>query len=193
SHQVPWFAVHRKRSIIRDTDFAKARLGLNVPFMTAKQKVKIGLALIAAAASVIVGYWQYGRPGPSVPKEIVSYTGRVLVDSANPKPIHNAKVSIDIGTQAPDIEYTDSEGIFHLTTQMSITSIRIRVDALGFDPYDRNVTVLKGQIEDIRLSPRSTPPSSPTRHKALLPSGSGALDTLPAVNSNEKVLVVKRK
>ena len=62
----------------------------------------------------------------------------------------------------PQIYYTDSDGIFHLTLKDTVSSVRIRVDASGYEVFDRNVSVSRTGLEDVRLTSKSTPTPTAT-------------------------------
>jgi hypothetical protein len=124
--------------------------------------IKILLTLIGTAATVLVGYWQFGPPSkptpPSVGRKI---TGRV-VDAVNNRAVAHAKVAMD-SEDLPPVQYTDSEGVFTFPMPSSAQYVHLRVEASGYEPADRRVNpAALGEIEEIRLQPaRPDAPPSP--------------------------------
>lgn len=132
--------------------------------MTEKQKSGINeteviVALIAALGVILTGYWQFvwrpshsTAPDPTVRR--VDYLGRV-VDDQTRQPVEGAKVTLDLG-ETPRIAYTDTEGVYRFTIEIEESELRgrVRVDADGYEVYDRNITLLSedSTIEDIRLT-----------------------------------------
>lgn len=70
-----------------------------------------------------------------------------------------AKVSVELDEQVPQVLYSDSEGVFHVTLPVTTQSAHIRVDADAYEHYDRNVPVSRTGIEVIRLHKANIPPS----------------------------------
>jgi hypothetical protein len=80
----------------------------------------------------------------------VAISGRVL-DAKTGAWIRGAKVSLD---GSSSVEHTDAEGHFELLFQTDHSSIRIRVDADGYDMFDRRIKVSEAiKFQDIRLTP----------------------------------------
>jgi hypothetical protein len=133
----------------RDTETQPQKVRLHIP-------PAIWLAVIAVAVILIGGayYWQFVRKAPGPERR--NYTGRVT-DARTNKAIHNAKVSIEEGQEVPQIQTTDSEGIFHVALKNSSASARIRVEANGYDPYDRAVSFSRTGVEPLALNPMPTP------------------------------------
>jgi hypothetical protein len=128
-------------------------------------RVKIIVAVIGALAVIIVAYLEFvWKPSQetSIPKRI-TYIGRVI-DSNTEEHIRGAKVSLEF-QDAPPIVYTDSEGIFRFSVDLVESSLagRVKVEASGYEDYDRNITLLSNNpnIEDIRLAPTYTPAAAP--------------------------------
>jgi hypothetical protein len=120
----------------------------------------VWVAIITGVVAIITAYWQFVyKPAHLQQSQTIQYTGRVM-DARTNKPIHNAKVSIEENQDVPQIHLTDSEGIFHVILHGAIGVARIRVDADGYDSFDRNVSFSRTGIEPINLS--STPTSTPT-------------------------------
>jgi ABC-type amino acid transport substrate-binding protein len=84
----------------------------------------------------------------------VTVIGRVL-NSRTGAWIGGAKVSLEAG-RTPPIEYTDAEGIFEFVFQSSDSRIKIRVEADGYEMFDRRIDISSGGgMQDIRLKPIS--------------------------------------
>lgn len=115
--------------------------------------VRILVALIGAAAVALVGYWQTIRP----PEK--DFMGRVTEEKTE-KRIRRAKVSLEL-QGVPPVIYTDSEGIFSFPLKESNDEIRIRVEADGYEKFDRRIfPSSKAGIEEIHLIPTQPPPKS---------------------------------
>lgn len=117
----------------------------------------IAVAIITGIVTLVTAYWQFG-PARKDPPGTIQYAGRVM-DARTQKAIHGAKVSVE-SQGVPQIYYSDSEGIFYLQLPSSSQLARIRIEAGGYDTFDRNVSVSRTGIEDVRLTP--SPVSSPT-------------------------------
>jgi hypothetical protein len=124
--------------------------------------IKIILALIGAAATVLVGYWQFVHPfKPASPSAGKKITGRVM-DAVSNRAVGHAKVSMD-SEDLPPVQYTDSEGVFTFPMPSSAQYVHLRVEASGYEPADRRINPSAlGEIEEIRLQPArpDAPPSS---------------------------------
>lgn len=118
-----------------------------------------GLAILVFVYSV-PPYWARST---SVVRDARSdeleYTGRVTDANSN-KPIGNAKVSVEEDRTVPAVYQTDSEGIFHLHVHAAVKTVRIRVDAVNYQLFDRNVSVERSGVENIELAPIPTPAPS---------------------------------
>ncbi len=121
-------------------------------------KTQIIVAVIAAVSALVAAYWQFvwkpTHPSPSTSNpQRIEYVGRVLDSNIN-EPVHNAKITLDF-QGAPQIVYTDSEGVYRFTLNVESDNIigRVRVDADNYEKYDRNITLFvdNSNIEDIRL------------------------------------------
>jgi ABC-type amino acid transport substrate-binding protein len=78
-------------------------------------------------------------------------TGRVL-DARSGTWIRGAKVTLE-GSGTPPVEYTDNEGVFEFLVSASANRIRLRVEANGYEMFDRRVDVSNSEaVHDIRLS-----------------------------------------
>lgn len=120
----------------------------------------IWVAIITGVVALVTAYWQFVYK-PAQASGTVQYAGRVT-DLTNQRSISSAKVSVE--TQGiPQILYTDSEGVFNLQLRSSVEPIRVRVEAGGYEPFERKVSVIGNVTEDVRLTPVSIPPQpSPT-------------------------------
>jgi hypothetical protein len=123
-------------------------------------RTQVIIAVVAVAA-IIGAYWllvwepsQSSSTSTPVPQRI-EYVGRVL-DAETEAPIHAAKVTLDF-QGAPPIVYTDSEGIYRFTVTIGSDRLagRVRIEADGYENYDRNITLVLNvpNTEDIRLKP----------------------------------------
>lgn len=120
----------------------------------------VWVAIITGVVALVTAYWQFVHK-PRYSDSTVQYTGRIT-DQASQQVIRGAKVSIE--TQGvPQVHYTDSDGIFNLQLGSPGDAIRIRVEAGGYEPFDRNVSLSGKRIEDVRLTPINAPAQpSPT-------------------------------
>ena len=120
--------------------------------------------LIVAILSITAAYWQYVyKPSAS------EYSGRVI-DAVTQRGISHAMVSVE-SQGVPQVYYTDSEGVFHFKPGEANLGVQLRVEATGYQIYDRNVSLSRTSVERIPLtsvSPRPTPSVSPT--SVVLPS-----------------------
>ena len=91
-------------------------------------------------------------PQGAPPVERVEYTGRVT-DTRTHIGVHNAKVAVEREQEVPQIMYTDSEGIFHVILPSATKAVRIRIEASNYAVFDRNISLSRTGIEDIRLTP----------------------------------------
>ncbi len=112
----------------------------------------IGAVVITGVFGLVAAYWQYVyKPAHSDQSETIQYAGRVM-DLNTQKVVSGAKVSVD--TQGvPQVYYSDSDGVFYLKLPGSSDSARIRVEANGYEAFDRNVSLSRTGIEDVRLTP----------------------------------------
>jgi hypothetical protein len=115
------------------------------------------LAGIAVVTSLVTAYWYFfNRPIP--PTASLQFTGRVL-DAKTNGPISGAQVSVEVRGSSK-IYLTDSDGTFHVTLSAPAQSIRLRVEANGYEVSDRNVALSEAGVGEVRLTP--LPPPSPT-------------------------------
>lgn len=125
-----------------------------------KQVTKIIVAALAALATIMAAYFQFA---PKPPGNQRQFTGRVS-DVRTEKPIRKAKVTLEV-QGAPPVIYTDSEGIFSFPLKSGLNELRLRVEAAGYQNYDRRVNLAakaEGEIEDIRIEPIVAVVSAPT-------------------------------
>jgi len=139
--------------------------------VSASHKRSIALAIISGLVSLTIAYWQFVyKPSQA---ELVPYTGRVTDASTN-RAISNAKVIIE-SQGPPQIYYSDSEGIFNVKLPKTADNVRVKVEAEGYRIADRNISLSRTGMEDVRLSPVIASPggeSSPTPPPAPTPSAS---------------------
>jgi hypothetical protein len=111
--------------------------------------IPILVALIGAAAAILVGYWQFARKD-----ERTEFVGRV-VNAKTETGIRNAKITLEV-EGAPPIMYADSEGVFNFSVKSSSSLVRIRVEADGYEKFDRLITPSnKTGMEKIELFPKA--------------------------------------
>jgi hypothetical protein len=119
------------------------------------KRTPIIVAVIGLAGAIAVGIFQFVLPViyKSSP-DIIPVIGHVSDEQKHRIP--NAKVSLE-GEGLPPVIFTDSEGVFSFNLPEGVKEIKIRVDATGYVPYDRRiaVSVLKRELEDIRLTPET--------------------------------------
>ncbi len=124
-------------------------------------------ALIAATAAITVGYWQYSQKS----EEIREFRGRVI-DAKTGKVLRQAKIVLESQGSSPII-YSDSEGFFSFSLEKANTQVRIRVEANGYEKYDRFINPAFGSgVEEIQIQPTqnsSQPASIPTPEALSLP------------------------
>lgn len=111
--------------------------------------VQIVVALIGAIAVILVGYWQFFRKPPDDNQKFV---GRV-VDEKTEQSIRRAKITLEV-KGIPPVIYTDSEGVFTFPFEGSSSTIRLRVEADGYEKFDRFITPsAEAGMEPIELIP----------------------------------------
>jgi hypothetical protein len=143
-------------------DMENGAMGSNV--------TKIIVALIGALGLIVVGYFQFGSKNV-VPEPVNQlYVGRVT-DVANNEPISSAKVSIEADQNIPQIQKTDSEGVFRLSLRPKTQSVVIRVEAEGYETLERNVSVQRTGLEPVGLKRKPASPSpTPTPGRTNKPN-----------------------
>lgn len=118
------------------------------------KNVGITLLIIAFVIGLSIAYGLYVfKSSQDAPAQPVKYAGRV-VDSSTNQVILGAKVSVET-RGVPQVYYTDSEGIFYLEIPAETDTTRIRVEAAGYEVFDRNVSLSRTGIEDVRLTSRA--------------------------------------
>jgi TIR domain len=155
-------------------------------------KEGIVVAVIGAIVALVTAYWQFVyKQAPPPPPSEAQYAGRVI-DSVTQNKIKGAKVSVD--TQgAPQIYHSDTEGVFSITFPSTVNSAHIVVEAQGYERFDRNVTLPRTGVEDIRLTPvapKTSPTSSPEPTRPRKPVNTRTQDArikriLESSNSNK--------
>jgi TIR domain-containing protein/carboxypeptidase family protein len=141
-----------------------------------KGLLRIVLILTISVVTLITGYWNFiYKPSHSNTINSVQYAGRVK-DASTLQVIQGAKVSLEIHG-VPQTYYTNTDGVFFLKLPETIGVVHIRVEADGYEIFERNVTFSTTETEDIRLvssvristpSPiaTGTPASTPTPVRA---------------------------
>jgi hypothetical protein len=124
-------------------------------------------AIIAGVVGLITAYWQFINKSPQPDKvKTVSYIGRVRDEQTN-NPIYRAKVSIEVARKVPQVQETDSDGVFHVSLPDDTTEARIIVEATGYESRERRAPLTRTGVEEIRLRPiilaqsTSKPPATP--------------------------------
>lgn len=139
--------------------------------MASDRKTRILLALIPVVGAVIAAYWQFVyKPAHSDTK--ASYQGRVI-DKESRQVIEGAMVSVET-TGVPPNTHTDSNGVFRLELSGAPESVRVRVMATGYQPFDEFVPLSEGKFEDIRLTPNGQAPSQTPGAAPSSPADKGA-------------------
>ena len=109
--------------------------------------IQIAVSLIGAASVILVGYWQFFHHPKGDSRKFV---GRV-VNERTEESIRGAKITLEV-EGAPPVMYTDSEGVFTFPLEGSRETIRLRVEADGYEKFDRIITSFAGAgIEQIEL------------------------------------------
>jgi len=123
------------------------------------------VAIIAAAVVFLVGYRLFVPPEDANFKQFV---GRVI-DAATEQRIRGAKVSLE-AEGVPRTLYTDSEGIVAFRIESRINNIRLKIEKLDYEQFDKHidVSVITG-TEDIRVS-RILPQPASTQYTSGSPS-----------------------
>jgi hypothetical protein len=121
---------------------------------------RVLIAAVPVLGVIVVGYWQFVyRPTHTRTSDKITYSGRVT-DSSTQQVIRGAKVSIE-EQGPPQIYYTDSDGYFYLKLSGTFESIHIRVEANNYESFDRAGSVSRTGVEDVRLVPKVSQPSTP--------------------------------
>lgn len=110
------------------------------------------VAMISGLVALIGTLAQVGLPKFSGEVSTsTTFRGRVSDDRG--KAIGGAKVILE-AKGLPPLIYTDSEGVFAFNLPAEVKTLKIRVEANGFNFYDRRVDIAaKSELEDIRLTP----------------------------------------
>ena len=114
------------------------------------------VAIIGAIATLVVGYWRFGRQREEKEATIKRFTYRGRVSNIkNDQPIRKAEVEVQISGPAL-IVHTDSYGIFNLQVMVNAEKNgRIKVKADGYQEYDRFIELSpdNSKLEHIQLRP----------------------------------------
>lgn len=123
-----------------------------------RYRTQIIVALIVLLGTVTTAYlkYLYNRR-----KDTTSYQGRVI-DKVSMAGIQGASVSV-VNTGIPSNGYTDHDGVFHLDLPGKPDSVRLRILAEGYEPFDHLVSLTKDNFEDVRLNRNvPSPPATPS-------------------------------
>lgn len=138
------------------------------------------LAAIPAVIALIGVYWTVSRPSP--PKD---FTVRVI-DEKSRDYIGGATVSVEADQGVPQDKRTDASGIIHVTLPEDTKEVRIRVQARGYKPIDKTVSLKRTGLEDVYLEPAPQPESTPTPQPSPERTGdSNNRNSRPRSNSNK--------
>lgn len=124
--------------------------------MAADRKTPIIVALIAGAVALTTALLPFILKSSPSPEQKISYQGRVINRDTD-QTIKGARVSLE----AAGVEhhtYADSNGIFHFDLAGGTKTIRVRVEAGDYEPFNELVTLTEGKFGDVRLAPKPTPP-----------------------------------
>ena len=92
------------------------------------------------------------------------FRGRVI-DAKTGKVLRQAKIILE-ASSSPPIVYSDSEGFFSFPLEKVNTQVRIRVEANGYEQYDRFINPASGSgVEEIQIQPtqKTSQPASTSR------------------------------
>jgi len=137
--------------IVRSMLQRKALPGLTRTLSEKTVRLIIWLLFTLGALALVFAFLGYVI-GSSVSNDSLDYTGRVT-DAVTHRTIRNATVSVEEDQRVPQIQSTDEQGIFHVTLRSSTNSVRIRVEANGYEVLDRRVTITRTGVEDVGLTP----------------------------------------
>ena len=115
----------------------------------------------------ILAYWQFVYKPRE--EDLATYSGRVT-DSLTYKAIPNAKVTVQNSQNGPQIQFTDSEGVFRVTMRET-SGAHIIVETEGYSRFDGYVSFARTGIEPINLIalPSASPTPSPLPSPSLSP------------------------
>jgi TPR repeat protein len=132
------------------------------------RSVQVLVALISAAAVILVGYWQFGRP--KTPENKAALAGRVY--SRNRPGIEGATLTLSLGNEAARIKYSREQGTF-LFSDLPAKPGTLSVSAEGFRSRTRDVTpTTDPEPLEIELEPteepqtNAKPPEKPEKTQA---------------------------
>jgi hypothetical protein len=124
----------------------------NKRFVIGKGLWSIVITLIIGLTTLVTGYWNFIYKSSHVnTNDSIRYAGRVI-DANTQQVIRGAKVSIE-SQGVPQIYYTDADGMFFLKLPDAVGTVRLRVEAGGYEVLERNVSLSRTETEEIRLTP----------------------------------------
>ena len=132
---------------------------------------RIGTSIIAAVATIIVGYWQYmynnNLKASIVEKE---YAGQI-VDNIN-NPIQGAVVQIRDEEGGIQVKKTDSVGKYQYFLKSSVKTVHLTIRSEKYEDYERDLPPNQTVQEPFALKLREpyTPKDIPTRSPSHLPT-----------------------
>jgi hypothetical protein len=118
--------------------------------MAANTRAVIWGAAITAAATIIAAVILVNWTRAPIETQ---YSGRLFNALDRNKPVAGAIVHLEVDQNIPQTVVSDSEGIFNFKTIESSGSVRIRIEAAGYEPFDKNVLLNRTGLEYIYLKP----------------------------------------
>jgi hypothetical protein len=143
-----------------------------VPRNVTQKSHPILVALIGFAGVVIAAFLAYLGATGGFSAPTFQYTG--VIRDVLKNPVGDAKVRISEDEKVPQTVKTDSEGVFSAWLSKKTKSIRIDVEADGYEPYSLNVSPSRTGPEQITLpakklhSEQSVRPPTPTLFQGVL-------------------------
>ena len=172
---------------------------------TSAVKVAAIAALATVAVAVITGIFallQRPNPTPTTPQPTATspsqtnayfdYSVKVLAKEIE-LPIPNAKVTIEIISQAPLGELTDSDGIarFFIDTGQVGQPARLIVQATGFRLHKQNIDLRQGVLPVVVQIEQAATVPTPTATATPIPPTATVTPTPPTATVTFKKFIVK--
>jgi hypothetical protein len=128
----------------------------------ASRTYQIIAAVIGAAATLLAAGWMILADRPTVPSQDIRITGRVS-NAQTDEPVRKATVSLE-ARGIPQHTESDSKGIFSASVEAGYSTLRVRVSARGFEPFDELLPRdPANQLIAVALEPQKEAPRSSTR------------------------------
>lgn len=146
--------------ILRKNIFPALTKALSASIIVLIIKMLFILALVAMilgfAGFIVSRTWPDNEGRRPAPEQTV-YAGKVFAADTG-KAIYYAKVSVEEDQKLPQVQYTDSEGIFRLNVSPGVRSLFIHVEADHYKILDRQVSLPRTGLEQIPLQTTEPPP-----------------------------------